>query len=887
MLQFNFSTGNIFLTVKNENFLKRLTDFKSHIHKLENADHSNKENQDTRNSEKNNNLPNNNFALYKSNLSSGKRNNLHLNSNSECNTNKSFFQTFKSNEEAKKPLKVGINSNAFQTNSNHNNLLINNSSNTLNNPQRIIRHNKTKSCGTYDAYEDVITIHNAPNSIFNNSDTKNEVSHDVHCNASNLAKYKKLSLARDKKKEFMNLHSVRERSIRLSSRNNSHPHDLRPENQLNNTFNYPQKLLEGINLGQKNKMCQFSDYFPPQNEENLSLQQMIGTMLSTKKRNKATDSFLEEKSDQKVSESFIDENEGQNLNISYNYSKHELNNSNLREQQNYMRSAKRKKQINKIIKLSLPSNIVTNSQSKEVLKLPSKEAYFQDNSTFKPTKLNFDQKLTKGDKDKEVKLNFNLSQEDLSFEEKEKSKNSAFKEEKETPHDNKEEIKELLLKLENFEEYYFDSTILYNLIKSFYLKKESLGYLYLQTNNEDLKSQLICEMICQLSKIFLRDSIVKSLSVVLKEKKLNKNFFIAPQHQHSIEFCIVDIFNTFLGANNESEDFYTKILPNFLSEKYKLPFISKLKEHVSLPNIFVLMQNCNRVFFEDNLNVNFNSPYPFVVQDIKYISPYNVNKWYMLAVQEEEDKIKIHSSKNQSNNNTTNMKRMKYSAFELKDTLDTSLKYFKKAEKEKEDYRVSLIRSIYYHVYNKRNELALKLCDYYLQKFADTLFLNPIIYLILAEVYSETHGASLARMFFEKALNLVLWQFPGDANPILIDMYYTFSLILFKQNIENPDEDNLAEIEEHLTKSHNLCKKFFPEEHEKKLKITLQICLVKLTRDIKSYSESLFEDILKSIIILQNKRMLKEAVIYLNLFVDLLNPIVNVQEEKKIVLIQK
>ena len=65
------------------------------------------------------------------------------------------------------------------------------------------------------------------------------------------------------------------------------------------------------------------------------------------------------------------------------------------------------------------------------------------------------------------------------------------------------------------------------------------------------------------------------------------------------------------------------------------------------------------------------------------------------------------------------------------------------------------------------------------------------------------------------------------------------------------------------------------------------MCLLKMTLDDNSFTEEIYNEIFYSILTLQKKNMLKEAVTYLNIFIDILNPLLNVEEDKKIGLIQK
>ena len=135
-------------------------------------------------------------------------------------------------------------------------------------------------------------------------------------------------------------------------------------------------------------------------------------------------------------------------------------------------------------------------------------------------------------------------------------------------------------------------------------------------------------MIAIQSKIFFEESVIKSLEILAKEKEINHNYFAFSDHQNSIENCIIDIFNTFLGQNDDSIELYDVILPSFMEKTFKLEKLRDLKSLIKLSNLFVCMQFHNRVYFHVNLNINFCHSKPLVIHDIKAISPYYVNKWY-------------------------------------------------------------------------------------------------------------------------------------------------------------------------------------------------------------------------------------------------------------------
>jgi hypothetical protein len=261
--------------------------------------------------------------------------------------------------------------------------------------------------------------------------------------------------------------------------------------------------------------------------------------------------------------------------------------------------------------------------------------------------------------------------------------------------------------------------------------------------------------------------------------------------------------------------------------------------------------------------------------DIRYISPYYINKWYKKA---SEDLCK--NDPGVGTNTYTNVKRMRFNNFEIRDNLDRMCSDLKANEKRNDENRVFIIKSIYWHLFNKQPEIALKQCDYYLQKYAESIFLNPLLYLILSEIYNESQGIEYSRLFYEKAVSIIEWQFPKNDNPLIVDILYTFSLILMKQ----PDISVFfTEIEELLEKSKLLCKKFFNDSHEKTVKINLQLILVKFAKYDGVYEDFsyILDELDNNLERLSKNNLYKEESIYLNLFIDMMKPIHTILEDTK------
>lgn len=137
-------------------------------------------------------------------------------------------------------------------------------------------------------------------------------------------------------------------------------------------------------------------------------------------------------------------------------------------------------------------------------------------------------------------------------------------------------------------------------------------------------------MLAYLAKRFLKESIKKSFESVLYEKSMSKAYFILPSHYHSVESCIVDVFNIFLGSSKESNEFYSQTILYYIKETFLLSdedieaFLkdSPINLFINRKNLFVSMQYHCKVYFLDSLNINFDHDSPIVIYDIKYVSPY-------------------------------------------------------------------------------------------------------------------------------------------------------------------------------------------------------------------------------------------------------------------------
>ena len=204
-----------------------------------------------------------------------------------------------------------------------------------------------------------------------------------------------------------------------------------------------------------------------------------------------------------------------------------------------------------------------------------------------------------------------------------------------------------------------------------------------------------------------------------------------------------------------------------------------MKNKISIHTLFTSMQHHNRIYFFDNLKIDFSPVEPFKSEIIKYISPYYITLWHIKA---KDTEVNVNDSifYNNNNNNyitTTNIKNIKSKiGINEIDKIDelSSLEIFKQYDVLKDKRKINLINSIYNSIINKNFENALKLCDDYIQQFTNTIFNNSIVYMDLAQIYNELNGIDYAKMFFEKSLFIINWLFPLQNCYILFVRYMCY-----------------------------------------------------------------------------------------------------------------
>lgn len=456
-------------------------------------------------------------------------------------------------------------------------------------------------------------------------------------------------------------------------------------------------------------------------------------------------------------------------------------------------------------------------------------------------------------------------------------------------------INSLIAMLNQNEVFIYDSFLFKQFKKEYNITNKEVGQLFTQSNNCQIQAQLLTEIIGLLSKKFLKLSIIKSLEIVLKEKEINKNYFVHSSHQHSIEYCIVDVFNSFLGNNFASKELYNKVLPRYLKEKYDIDIvlIKKLKQKICCPNLFIIMEYHSKIYFNENREINFKEQFPFQPNHIKYISPYFINKVHLKAANIlstitlfNNDDFDINSSsflsdsslsqkhsrnKSHSPISTTNAKRLANN-FEIKQSQQLEqaiILNLKRYEELNDNTRINLVKEIYLFMCEKNYSYSLKLCDYYIQKFSDTVFLNSFVYLFLAEIYNETNGIEYSKLFIEKTKDLMNWLYPDNNCFFIADCYYTFSLIFLKQN-DSYIKEHVHEINEYLNKSNELSQKYYKSKDEKSIKIRLQMIIFKLS--YLNSNELLIKDyqmIIHYLDYFHSNQKYTTEIAYLDLFIDL------------------
>lgn len=401
--------------------------------------------------------------------------------------------------------------------------------------------------------------------------------------------------------------------------------------------------------------------------------------------------------------------------------------------------------------------------------------------------------------------------------------------------------------IDSYEIFIYDSYLFKKVIKENNLTKIDIGNLYKQITSPHIKIQILTEMIARISK--------QHLKLILSNKTQinNHNELFNPDE------AIITVFNLFLGNNKESIDLYEKTLPGELNDLYQIEIILNIKNRISLHNLFAMMQYHNKVYFNDNYNINFNDETPFISHDIKYISPYLIEKIFNSIVTNPTDILSL-----------TSLKRLPNALSDCSNTL-------KSYHLNSDEARIDLINSIYSFIPFKKWELCGRVCEYYLSKYNSTLFLNSMIYMVLAEIYNVISSIESSKVFFEKGIEILNWLYPNGNCHLICDAYYSYSLLLMKQNDAFVNE-NIDEISKIIDKALLLGKEFyegFNKERYLKIKMNYYLFRCLFWNDNKNADKdvfnggSLWDNIVRDLeeMFLINKI---EGEIYVRMFMELI-----------------
>ena len=348
-----------------------------------------------------------------------------------------------------------------------------------------------------------------------------------------------------------------------------------------------------------------------------------------------------------------------------------------------------------------------------------------------------------------------------------------------------ENLKNFIKSIENYSFFIYDFYTFKILLKKNNIKdKKEIGIIYKNLKNDFFKKQILTLMITKMSKKHLKE-------------KLKKITF---ENQDLIINNYIELFNDFLGNSNKSNILYEKILPGELNDIYGIEILFDLKGKINMSNLLVLMQNYHKIYFNDITNINFNNPFPFVQQDLTFITPYFDNI--------------------ETNNKTIDDKT-----------------------------RTLLIPLIYESFDSKNYEICLNLCKFYLEKFYESYTFNYVIFNILSEIYRELYGYEEAKKLLNENLNLIKWLYPDDSCNGICDVYYQFCLVTMKLNKEYVD-NNKNYIIDLINNAYKYNEKFYKEnnlERYYRIKIILELFQLIFDFDIKIEENDLIDCIINNI----------------------------------------
>ena len=345
--------------------------------------------------------------------------------------------------------------------------------------------------------------------------------------------------------------------------------------------------------------------------------------------------------------------------------------------------------------------------------------------------------------------------------------------------------------IENFSIFIYEPTLFKKILKDYNLNKQKdIGLIYNIIKSEYIKREILSFMISEISQNHFNEKI-----------KLNKE---------NKDIVLIDLFNEFLGNNINSKILYSKLLPCELCEEFGIEIFLELREKVDSSNLCILMQNKYKIYFNDIMNINFNNPFPFTKQDIKYISFYNDNSEY---------------------------------------------------NQIEEETRINLISLIISYSQRKKYESCLRLCQFYLDKFSNSFSLNYWVYNTLGKIYGDLKMINESEEMFNKSINLLSWLFPKSNCNIICDTYYEYGLSLIKNKNSKMINNKLILI---LEKSLYYAKYFYEKNNREKY---LKIYIIYEYENIynNNIAKTNFDNIINSLKELNNINK-KETEMFIKLF---------------------
>ena len=173
---------------------------------------------------------------------------------------------------------------------------------------------------------------------------------------------------------------------------------------------------------------------------------------------------------------------------------------------------------------------------------------------------------------------------------------------------------------------------------------------------------------------------------------------------------------------------------------------------------------------------------------------------------------------------------------------------------------------------SKEYSTALKLCDYYVQRYTDTIYLNSVVYMYLAEIYNEIENVDIAKMFIEKSIHIIKNSF-GE-NYFFYVIYYNYFLIMMKQN-DGFIRNNFEQIKDIMKNCEEYSKKYLGKVDSV---ITMQKMIFYISYGGKEMSEKEVEHCY-NIICECMSNIKKGQALYWSLLIDLFKGMKNSKEE--------